>query len=193
MFRRSPGSVIQLTKPPDFSCFIDVFGLSEGPASPTLTVPSNPLKPPFQRRLQDMCSRAFTWLQWPLTPCFSCSTACLRKSSGFFALPAVLHVLQQRRSGQFIEMYGDCESASPRAQGGWKETPGVRRPNSRRRPVSEGRMALPTLFETKRKKAPIGAPRRIQYLNVAERVGFRLSCCGCATHPDRNIDAKCMI
>lgn len=41
-----------------------------------------------------------------------------------------------------------------------------------KRPVSEGRMALPTPFETKRKKAPIGAPRRIQYLNVAERQGF---------------------
>ncbi|CUH39289.1 hypothetical protein JSE7799_02013 [Jannaschia seosinensis] len=28
-------------------------------------------------------------------------------------------------------------------------------------------MGLPTPFETKRKKAPIGAPGRIQYLNVA--------------------------
>lgn len=33
-------------------------------------------------------------------------------------------------------------------------------------------MALPTPFETKRKKAPIGAPGRIQHLNVAE--GTRL-------------------
>jgi hypothetical protein len=40
-----------------------------------------------------------------------------------------------------------------------------------KRPVSEGRMALPTPFETKRKKAPIGALGRIQYLNVAEREG----------------------
>ena len=33
-------------------------------------------------------------------------------------------------------------------------------------------MAQPTPFETKRKKAPIGAIERIQYLNVAEEVGF---------------------
>ena len=41
-----------------------------------------------------------------------------------------------------------------------------------KRPVSEGRMAPPTPFETKRKKAPIGALERIQHLNVAERQGF---------------------
>lgn len=41
-----------------------------------------------------------------------------------------------------------------------------------KRPVSEGRMARPTPFETKRKKAPIGAPGRIQYLNVAEGKGL---------------------
>jgi|GEM_PF-3191951 len=41
-----------------------------------------------------------------------------------------------------------------------------------KRPVSEGRMALPTPFETKRKKAPIGALGRIQYLKVAEDLGF---------------------
>jgi len=33
-------------------------------------------------------------------------------------------------------------------------------------------MALPTPFETKRKKAPIGAYGRIQQLNVAEEVGL---------------------
>jgi len=33
-------------------------------------------------------------------------------------------------------------------------------------------MALPTPFETKRKKAPIGALGRIQYLNVAEGMGL---------------------
>ena len=41
-----------------------------------------------------------------------------------------------------------------------------------KRPVSEGRMARPTPFETKRKKAPIGALGRIQYLNVAEGMGL---------------------
>ena len=44
-----------------------------------------------------------------------------------------------------------------------------------KRPVSEGRMALPTPFETKRKKAPIGALGRIQYLNVADGKGFEPS------------------
>ena len=42
-----------------------------------------------------------------------------------------------------------------------------------KRPVSEGRVALTTSFETKRKKAPIGALGRIQYLNVAEGMGLR--------------------
>jgi len=41
-----------------------------------------------------------------------------------------------------------------------------------KRPVSAGRMALPTPFETKRKKAPIGGLGRIQYLNVAEGMGL---------------------
>ena len=44
-----------------------------------------------------------------------------------------------------------------------------------KRPVSERRMALPTPFETKRKKTPIGALGRIQYLNVADREGFEPS------------------
>ena len=34
-------------------------------------------------------------------------------------------------------------------------------------------MALPTPFETKRKKAPIGALGRILYLNVAEGMGLK--------------------
>ena len=42
-----------------------------------------------------------------------------------------------------------------------------------KRPVSEGRMALPTPFETKRKKAPIGALGRIQHLSVAEGAGLK--------------------
>jgi len=42
-----------------------------------------------------------------------------------------------------------------------------------KRPVSEGRMARPTPFETKRKKAPIGALGRIQYVNVAEWKGLQ--------------------
>ena len=39
-----------------------------------------------------------------------------------------------------------------------------------KRPVSEGRMALPTHLETKRKKALIGALGRIRCLNMAEEV-----------------------
>ena len=41
-----------------------------------------------------------------------------------------------------------------------------------KRPVSEGRMARPTPFETKRKKAPMVAYGRIQHLNVAEGMGL---------------------
>ena len=44
-----------------------------------------------------------------------------------------------------------------------------------KRPVSEGRMARPTPFETKRKKAPLGALGRIQCLNVADGEGFEPS------------------
>jgi hypothetical protein len=51
-----------------------------------------------------------------------------------------------------------------------------------RLPVSEGRMALPTPFETKRKKAPMEAYGRIQHLNVAEGEGFEPSV---GLHPQR--------
>src|SRR5690625_2894138 len=62
-------------------------------------------------------------------------------------------------------------------------------PSCVKRPVSERRMTLPTPFETKRKKAPLGALGRIQHLSVAERVGpdsnvlhvVMHCCCGCAT------------
>jgi hypothetical protein len=39
-------------------------------------------------------------------------------------------------------------------------------------PVSEGRKALPTPFETKRKNAPSGASSRVCDVQLAEEVGF---------------------
>ena len=48
----------------------------------------------------------------------------------------------------FAEMYGFFEPVSPGARGGWKETPGVRRPISRGWPVSEGRMVPANPFGT---------------------------------------------
>jgi len=41
-----------------------------------------------------------------------------------------------------------------------------------KRPVSEGRMALPNPFETKRKKAPSGASDPVRNLKMAERTGL---------------------
>ncbi len=41
-----------------------------------------------------------------------------------------------------------------------------------KRPVSEGRKALPTPFETKRKMTPFGALGRIQYLSVVVGMGL---------------------
>ena len=52
------------------------------------------------------------------------------------------------RPGQFVEIYGGFEPVSPRAKGGWKETVGVRRPISRGRPVSEGRIVPANPFGT---------------------------------------------
>lgn len=74
--------------------------------------------------------------------------------------------------GNPLEIRG-CFTPSRRHRGALEERHGpFGDPFFGKRPVSEGRMALPTPFETKRKKASIGAPGRIQYLNVAERQGF---------------------
>lgn len=52
------------------------------------------------------------------------------------------------RSRQFLEIHGCFEPVSPSAQGGWKETVGIRRPISRGRAVSEGRMVPANPFGT---------------------------------------------
>jgi hypothetical protein len=57
-------------------------------------------------------------------------------------------------------------------KGARKETRGVQRPIFGQAPGSEGRMPPLNHFETKRKKAPNGAPSRIRDLNLAERMGL---------------------
>ena len=59
--------------------------------------------------------------------------------------------------------------------GAQRETRAIRRPIPRQAPVSEGRMALPTPFETKRKKAPSGTSSRVCDVQVAETKGFEPS------------------
>ena len=74
--------------------------------------------------------------------------------------------------GNPLEMRG-CFTPSRRHRGALEERRGpFGDPFCVKRPVSEGRMALPTPFETKRKKAPIGALGRILFLNVAEGMGL---------------------
>ena len=55
-------------------------------------------------------------------------------------------------------------------KGGWKETRGVQRQISAKRPVSECRMASLNPFEPKRKKAPLGTSSRVFDVQVAERM-----------------------
>jgi hypothetical protein len=79
---------------------------------------------------------------------------------------------RSHQRGNPLEMRG-CFTPSRDHRGALEERRGpFGDPFCVKRPVSEGRMALPTPFETKRKKAPIGALGRIQYLSVAEREGF---------------------
>lgn len=69
--------------------------------------------------------------------------------------------------GNPLEMRG-CFTPSHGRQGALKERRGpFGDPFCVKRPVSKGRMALPTPFETKRTKAPSGALGRIRHLNVA--------------------------
>ena len=71
-----------------------------------------------------------------------------------------------------LEMHG-CFTPSRDHRGALKERHGpFGDPFCVKRPVSEGRMARPTPFETKRKKAPMVAYGRIQHLNVAEGMGL---------------------
>ncbi len=67
-----------------------------------------------------------------------------------------------RECGNPLKMRGRFASSRDR-RGALKERHGpFGDPFLAKRPVSEGRKALPTPFETKRKKTPIGALRRIQ-------------------------------
>ena len=73
---------------------------------------------------------------------------------------------------QATEKTNIFECVSIWVKGGWKETRGVQRLISAKRPVSESRMASLNPFEPKRKKAHAGASSRVREWYVAERVGF---------------------
>lgn len=73
---------------------------------------------------------------------------------------------------QATEKKNIFECVSIWVKGGWKETRGVRRPISGKRPVSESRMTSLNPFETKRKKAHAGASSRVCDWFVAGRQGF---------------------
>ena len=96
-----------------------------------------------------------------------------------FVSVSVTGLFRERGEPMNAATHWKCEDVLRRpvaVEGRSKRDAGHSETHSRvKRPVSEGRMALPTPFETKRKKAPIGALGRIQYLNVAEREGFEPS------------------
>gem|GEM_PF-6904031 len=66
--------------------------------------------------------------------------------------------------------YFECVSIW--VKGGWKETRGVWRPISAKRPVSESRMTSLNPFELKRKKARNGASSWVREWFMAVRQGF---------------------
>jgi hypothetical protein len=76
------------------------------------------------------------------------------------------------RFRQHAESASLFESVSIWMKGGWKETQGVQRPISAKKPVSESRMAWLNTFETKRKKAPHWTSSRVCDVQVAEGVGL---------------------
>ncbi len=94
-----------------------------------------------------------------------------------------------REPGNPLELRG-CFAPSRDRRGAFKERRG---PFGDlfcvKRPVSEGRIARPTPFETKRKKAPIGAPSRIQYLNVAVETNPATNSLPCR-FPPRGVASK---
>ena len=77
---------------------------------------------------------------------------------------------------QATEKTNIFECVSIWVKGGWKETRGVQRLISAKRPVSESRMASLNPFEPKRKKAHAGASSRVREWYVAEgtRLGSNL-------------------
>ena len=73
---------------------------------------------------------------------------------------------------QATEKTNIFECVSIWVKGGWKETRGVQRLISAKRPVSEGRSNYLTPFETKRKKGPRWTHNVLFILKVADGVGF---------------------
>ena len=83
------------------------------------------------------------------------------------------------RLHQHTENASLFESVSIWMKGGWKETQGVQRPISAKKPVSESRMAWLNTFETKRKKAPHGTSSRVCDVQVAEGMGLAANSLPC--------------
>ena len=101
-------------------------------------------------------------------------TVCTDSSRTCINCGAVRHQQHSEKASLF-------ESVSIWAKGGWKETLGVQRPIPAEMPVSEGRMASLSPFETKRKKAPSGPSSRVYDVQVAEGT----------THAPNSLSCQC--
>jgi hypothetical protein len=87
---------------------------------------------------------------------------------------------------QATEKTNIFECVSIWVKGGWKETRGVQRLISAKRPVSESRMASLNPFEPKRKKAHAGASSRVREWYVAEGMTHATNSLSCQRRTPRD-------